>query len=827
MVMQTRLLKYVLLTTCVVIGAVLTGIPVAAGRGPALPWAMPPAESDPPPAEAEPRYYESLLEIAPSRLAMPARQALDPDEIITNPQLDMRVLVLLSANVAEGVNLMVLGYLDILGIPYEIIDTSKRIGETALFDAATLATANHGHYYAVFITSSTVWGLRTGENPDGLLAAEREVLDAYERSFNVRRVIWYAYPNATDYGLDNVPMDTTPYLTNTASVTATLTVTGTEVFAYLWPTATVEITGSWKYLATPAPGADVTPLLETVGDSPPYVLMAIFRPGDGREHLVFTSGSYYMDPPGVSNFNLHARILPYGVINWATRGLFLGERHLYFAPQPDDIFSWGDRWDAETHQYVYDPPYTMTVSDMENLVTWLHWMTSTMPNAADFHIELPFNGEGADAEMENGLPKPGTFTAKAVEHQAKFVWLNHTYTHADLNEADAITATYEISENNHLAVRLGLTDYTTRTLLTGAYSGLTNTTVVSTAFDLGVRYMLADASRPGYDNPSPNTGIPYPGQPELLLVPRNACNIFYAPTNPEEETDLYNVWYCSGYPTTHTTPCWDYAGVLDRVASQALGFLLDFSVNATMFHMNNLDDYGEGRTLMGDMVEALYGKYNAFYRDDIPVLSLTTEEIGEKMWERMAYDDAGVSGVLGCGNWVTLSITATDTTVVPLTGLAYGPITETYARQQISYITMAPGVTLTITGSAPEVPDQVSGLSISSIEGGFVLIWDGGTDVLAYRVYKGATPTFELDPTALVATTELTTYTHSDPTPGYYAVTAIGDNCWKQESAPARQQATAVQIVRIQAMVSSASMLVVVVLVVVLFAVCSRQRRRG
>jgi hypothetical protein len=186
-----------------------------------------------------------------------------------------------------------------------------------------------------------------------------------------------------------------------------------------------------------------------------------------------------------------------------------------------------------------------------------------------------------------------------------------------------------------------------------------------------------------------------------------------------------------------------------------------------------------------------------------------------------------VSGVLGCGNWVTLSITATDTTVVPLTGLAYGPITETYAGQQISYITMAPGVTLTITGSAPEVPDPVSGLSISSIEGGFVLIWDGGTDVLAYRVYKGATPTFELDPTALVATTELTTYTHSDPTPGYYAVTAIGDNCWKQESAPARQQATAVQIVRIQAMVSSASMLVVVVLVVVLFAVCSRQRRRG
>jgi hypothetical protein len=78
-----------------------------------------------------------------------------------------------------------------------------------------------------------------------------------------------------------------------------------------------------------------------------------------------------------------------------------------------------------------------------------------------------------------------------------------------------------------------------------------------------------------------------------------------------------------------------------------------------------------------------------------------------------------------------------------------------------------------------------------------------------------------------VATTELTTFTHADPTAGYYAVTAIGDNCWKQESAPARQQATAVRIVRIQALVSPTLMTVWVVLIVVVFAVRSRRRQHG
>ena len=102
---------------------------------------------------------------------------------------------------------------------------------------------------------------------------------------------------------------------------------------------------------------------------------------------------------------------------------------------------------------------------------------------------------------------------------------------------------------------LGFTDYTTTTLLTGAYSGLTNTQVISAAYDLGVRYMESNASQPGFNNPSPNTGIYTGTDGAMLLVPRLANNIFYFAGTPDEEVDYYNLvydainseYYCEAY----------------------------------------------------------------------------------------------------------------------------------------------------------------------------------------------------------------------------------------------------------------------------------------
>ncbi len=148
--------------------------------------------------------------------------------------------------------------------------------------------------------------------------------------------------------------------------------------------------------------------------------------------------------------------------------------------------------------------------------------------------------------------------------------------------------------------------------------------MISAAYDLGVRYMESNASQPGFNNPSPNTGIYTGTGGAMLLVPRLANK---SSTSRARRTRRWTtttsctmqstvLYYCEPITTTPIPGhlCYNYNEILDRVTNQALGFLLDFNVDATMFHMNNLNQYSGGtNTLMGDYVTALYSKYNTYY----------------------------------------------------------------------------------------------------------------------------------------------------------------------------------------------------------------------
>ncbi|MBN1249227.1 MAG: hypothetical protein JXC32_16330, partial [Anaerolineae bacterium] len=679
---------------------------------------------------------------------------------------------------------------------------------------------------------------------EGLTADERALIRAYERTFGVRRVTWYAYPEASQYGLEYVGGTSAP-------VTVTLTTAGDAVFGYLQPGLSVALTGAYTFLSVPATGSTFTPL---VVDESSHPIVGIYEPTDAGEHLVVTAAAYYPATPPVS---IHARLWPYGIINWATKGIFLGARRLYFVPQPDDILSFGDRWDPISRTVIYDDGFRLTAADMDNLIDWMDTFTGTMPNAADFKIEMPFNGEGVLSDLDgNGNIAAGSLTAKVVELQDRFVWLNHTYSHADLDDADVALATTEILSNTEVAQALGFADYVTTTLLTGAYSGLNNYNLISTADSLGIRYILANASQPGYNNPTPNTGLtPYPAQPDLLLVPRLANNIFYFASTPEQETDYYNsvydaingVFYCPGYAANPSpeTRCFTYEELLDLTTNQALGFLLDFNINATMFHMNNLYAYDvptSTKTLLGDYVESLYGKYNTYYNENVPILSLRTQEIGEKMWERMDYNTSGVSGVIACSNDITLTvpITAPSTVRVPVTGILYAgqnAETETYAGQDITTITMAPGDTLLVpaetvpqplAASTPTVPDAVTGLTLTENGGSRTLSWNPVAGAFAYRVYRGSSPQTVVE----IAVTADTTYTDAEITGDtVYAVTAIADDCWKEESAQTIVQLspTSVSLTSLRAAPGAVAMAapLLVLPLVALVLVRGAQRRRG
>ena len=178
----------------------------------------------------------------------------------------------------------------------------------------------------------------------------------------------------------------------------------------------------------------------------------------------------------------------------------------------------------------------------------------------------------------------------------------------------------------------------------------------------------------------------------------------------------------------------------------------------------------------------------------MPVLSLRTQEIGQKMRERMAYNASGISGQLACGNQITLHTNQKAT--IPLTGVSFGNNVETYAGQPISSLAMGANATVVIPGAAAQAPAAIAGLTAALSGSDVVLNWPAVTQAtdgsalsaLVYRVYARANdPTFTPTPADLVAEVAGTTFTHSggaNPTLNYtYVVTAIGNNCWKLESA--------------------------------------------
>lgn len=745
-----------------------------------------------PPEGEEGKPYVPPLQPPPHR-ANQLTTTYTPATVIANQVLDMKVLVIDgSLPYEEGIYNTATAYLDILGVPYDTLDTSLDGPEGTIEASDLWDGASHGYYYAVFVTTSNVWW--------GLSADEQAVLETYMRDFGVRQVTWYAYPSATPYGLDFVRVVTGDCgATPGNPFDASLTTAGADAFHYLKSGIALPIDGPcfYGYIGQPTADADVTPLLlDGDGDT----LLALYRPDDGREHLVMTVGSYY---PVIPPDYIHARLLPYGLINWATRGIFLGERHFYFSPQPDDVLSGGDTWDLGTHSYQ-ENGYRNSADELQNLVNWQTNFRATEPNAAAFHIEMPFNGLGALQDRVQGVIAPGTLTAKAIEVEAEFTWLNHTYTHLNLDVDQDPYPGYAICTNeiynNTLIVNnlLGFTDYSVTTLLTGEYSGLVppNPDLADAAYNLGVRYMLVNASLPDFNNPTPNTGIPHPTRSAILLVPRYANNIYYAVTTPEQETDMYNIFYCPGYVDSgYTNPCFTYEQIINSITNQAFGFMLDFSVNATMFHMNNFGDYGDGRTVMTDFIEQLYGKYNTYHAENVPVLSPRTQDIGALMRQRMAYDASGVSGQLSCGNEIRLHVTGAAT--IPLTGILYGGNTEVYASQPISYVAMTANETRIIPGEEARIPTAITDLAVTRNGADLALTWSpisqdtmgGPLTAAVYRVYARANdPYFSPTPADLLAEVTEPGFTHlngvGDVANNYtYVVTAVGNNCWYEESA--------------------------------------------
>jgi hypothetical protein len=595
---------------------------------------------------------------------------------------DMRVLVI-SADGHEADLPGIQTTLDYLGTPYTVYVASASPGGLT---ADRLSNGCHANYQAVIVTTGNVDNAWSGI----LNATELQALRNFEIQFKIRQVVWYTFPN--DFGLTYAGSAINTI--GTAPLAVHLTPAGAVVFPYVnrgpqqvtvgRKTTTagaaarpLVVEQALVYLATPEAGAATTPL---ISDATGHTLATVTNTADGREILALTFDS--------NAYSRQTLVFGYGLINWVTRGLFIGERHVYLSAQVDDLLIEDDRWVAGTActmvgkdlpEDVEGPTVRMTGKDLNAVLQW-QAAKNTAAVTANLRLTMAINGWGA-----TGIYRKDTLTPAARQADLRFYWVSHTYDHPMLDGIGYAAAKAEFTMNNDIARKMKLVNYSASSLVTPNVSGLYDAQVMQAALDAGVKYIVTDTSVAGQNNPLPNVGIYNPLQPKIFMIPRRPVNLFYNVSTPVDWTAEYNCLYRAFFGRDLT-----YAEMLDFVSDQLLPYLLHGENDPWMFHQPNLVAYDGRHTLLTDLLDVTLAKYSGYVT--MPIISPTMDALGKIVEARTRLQYAQITATISADGSLTIS-SNTDVTV-PVTGLAIAGA-EVYAGQSIGRVVVKAGSTVT------------------------------------------------------------------------------------------------------------------------------------
>ena len=589
--------------------------------------------------------------------------------------MDMRVLVL-SADGAEADLPAITTTLDYLGTPYTVYVASRTPGGLT---ADQLSVGCRAHYQAVIVTTGAVDNQWSGV----LNATELQALHTFEAQFKARQIVWYTFPN--DFGLVWTGQVANTILPAPA-LKVTLTAAGAAAFPYINRAGSARplvVEQAAAYLAQPVAGSPTTPWIQ---DAAGNTLAAVTSTADGREILALTFDS--------NAFSMQTLLFGYGLVNWATRGLFLGERHVYLSPQIDDVFIDDERWLAGTACSLVGkdrpedqegPTIRMTGTDLAVVGLW-QTARNVQSTTAKLRLTMALNGWGT-----TGIYKKDTLTPASRLLSPLFYWVSHTYDHPMLDGIGYAAASAEFKMNNDVARKLKLSNYSTTSLVTPNISGLKDAEVMQAALDAGVKYVVTDTSQPGQDNPRPNLGIYNWMQPRILMIPRRPVNLFYNVSTPADWTSEYNCLYHAFFGRDLT-----YAEILDFVSGQLLPYLLRGENDPWMFHQPNLVAYDGRHTVLTDLLDATLAKYNGYFT--LPIVSPTMDALGQSVDARTRLAAAHVTATVQPG--VALTLTSDAAVTVPITGMAIAGA-ESYGGQSIAWVRVKAGQTVTISLAPP------------------------------------------------------------------------------------------------------------------------------
>ena len=600
-------------------------------------------------------------------------------------------------------------FLNQIGVPYDAVVLSNitpdasgnRLSGITLSNSAT----GQGQYQGIILTDST-FGLCNPSCSSLLSTSDWSKLDTYATQFSVRIVSYFTWPEAK-WGL--VAADSGASYKTSNALQASLTAAGAAVFPYLnganpIPVAGNADSGVWAYLAMPTAGTNetTTSLLTVSG----HTLAVTHTTAAGEESLALTFDNY----PTL----LHSLAFNYGIINWVTKGVFLGSRKIYLSPQIDDMLI-GDRLYAPTlPQCPADPScptVRTTAGDLNALDAW-QGVVRQNSQFQNFRDTFAYVGIGTTSDYS---PPGDPLLSAVTELGSQFGWVNHTWSHSSFdcytatngvcNPATLAQSLSEIQQNVAIAATLGISIDPT-SIVTPYNSGLSNRNFLTAAAQEGIQSVIY----PGSD-PSPNTGIADPILPSILEIPRLYTNLFDNVDSPTP--GAYGSWpdeYNAQYGPNGTAPTFSqnqtYSQILDNESENVLLLnMLSGQLTPIGFHISDIYAYDGIHSLYSDLMDATIAKYQALF--NLPVLTLKMSDMYPLLIGRAGYNASGVTGVYTPG--VNVVLTTVNAATIPITGACSQGTCPTYGGQLQDSVLMAAQSTVTLSLSAGQ------GIALSSV----------------------------------------------------------------------------------------------------------------
>ena len=634
-----------------------------------------------------------------------------------------------------------------IGIPYDVLIATQE----SLTQNTLVAADGTGLYQGIILTDDALSYSTDGGQTfvSAFTSAEWNLLWNYEKDFAVRQVAMFSFPDTfpESVGLSFVsgkdttnPNPRTPPSQQSTShlLKLNMTSTGQQIFSSLKSSAQIPVEYAYVYLSQldNNPNETVTPLLE---DNSGNIVGALSTNTDGRERITLTMGH--------NPFLLHTNLLGYDLVNWVTKGLFIGARRYHLHIDVDDWFQFSDVWDINTEANSPTEEFRVSATDTLAIIDNIQKFRLDYPLAENFMYNIVFNTLLADQDADPDCVNPATMTEATLcvvdiddpDGDLHLWGVNHTYTEQDMDFTDFATSKFEIRKNIRVANSMGL-NHNRNSLVTGTHSGLgyymkhltpnlpcvveysngycefglehSNTDLLSAAKRLRVKYMGANRSLQTHTADCESCGIVHPLESTIMLVPRWASNVFYNIKNPQEALSEYNYFYG---PDSDIDPYWngnltDYEeDYLVAEADIALYHILTFSPYPHFFHQANLHEYQTGKSLITDWAGAILEKYSLYI--DLPLVSMEFPDMADYIKQRTSAHYAEITGTLDRYNeQITISVSTDPNNVV------------------------YPDNTATI---------HVTGTSIGDFDGTGDNIWEyGGVEVSSLIIANGQSQTY-------------------------------------------------------------------------------------